>query len=122
MKAFDCDGRQVLEYPIACGQNYGQKKQAGDNRTPEGTFKVIGKESSSHWTYDFGNGPVKGAYGPVFIRLNTPGFSGIGIHGTHDAGSVPGRATHGCIRLKNQDLLTLSSCVTAGAVVIILPE
>lgn len=122
LKAFDHDGRQVLEFPIACGKNYGQKKMAGDNRTPEGIFKVTDKEPSSYWTYDFGEGPVKGAYGPVFIRLATPGFNGIGIHGTHDSNSVPGRATHGCIRLKNQDLMTLSSCVTTGTVVIILPE
>ena len=64
--------------------NFGQKVKAGDNRTPEGVFKVVSKEPAAHWTYDFGKGPVKGAYGPLFIRLSTPGFKGIGIHGTHD--------------------------------------
>ena len=88
----------ILKFPIACGMNFGQKMKAGDNRTPEGIFKVVSKEPAAHWTYDFGKGPVEGAYGPLFIRLSTPGFKGIGIHGTHDPATVPGRETHGCIR------------------------
>ena len=122
MKVFDAAGRKFFEFPVACGKNFGQKSQAGDNRTPEGVFKVTGKETSSYWTYDFGNGPVKGAYGPLFFRLHTPGFTGVGIHGTHDPSSVPGRATHGCLRLRNDDLLTLAPYITTGTIVIILPE
>lgn len=65
---------------------------------------------------------MKGAYGPLFIRLSTPGFKGIGIHGTHDPETVPGRETHGCIRLKNDDLVKLSKFVDKGTVVVILPS
>ncbi len=115
-------GEELLKFPIACGKNFGQKQKAGDNRTPEGIFKVVSKESAAHWTYDFGNGPVKGAYGPLFIRLNTPGFKGIGIHGTHDESTVPGRETHGCIRLKNDDLVQLAKIVDKGTLVVILPS
>lgn len=121
MTVYDDKGMELLTFPVACGMNYGQKQRAGDNRTPEGVFKVVSTESVAHWTYDFGNGPVKGAYGPLFIRLNTPGFKGIGIHGTHDEGSVPGRETHGCIRLKNEDLVRLSKFVDRGTLVIVLP-
>lgn len=96
--------------------------KAGDNRTPEGIFKVVSKEPAAHWTYDFGKGPVEGAYGPLFIRLSTPGFKGIGIHGTHDPATVPGRETHGCIRMKNDDLVKLSKFVDKGTVVVILPS
>ena len=112
----------ILKFPIACGMNFGQKMKAGDNRTPEGIFKVVSKEPAAHWTYDFGKGPVEGAYGPLFIRLSTPGFKGIGIHGTHDPATVPGRETHGCIRLKNDDLVKLSKFVDKGTVVVILPS
>lgn len=122
MKVFDVAGREFLEFPVACGKNLGQKQQAGDNRTPEGVFRVTSRENSSYWTYDFGHGPVKGAYGPLFFRLRTPGFTGVGIHGTHDPASVPGRATHGCLRLRNDDLLTLAPYITIGTIVIILPE
>ena len=122
MAVYDEKGEELLKLPIACGKNYGQKQKAGDNRTPEGIFKVVGKEPAAHWTYDFGNGPVKGAYGPLFIRLNTPGFKGIGIHGTHDENTVPGRETHGCIRLKNDDLVRLAKIVDKGTLVVILPS
>ena len=36
--------------------------------------------------------------------------------------SVPGRETHGCIRLKNDDLVKLSKFVDKGTVVVILPS
>lgn len=122
MTVYDQKGRVLLKFPIACGQNNGQKRHAGDNRTPEGIFRILSKECSSFWTYDFGKGPIKGAYGPLFMRLNTPGFHGIGIHGTHDPKSVPGRRTHGCIRLKNEDLMILSQYVKPGTIVVILPD
>lgn len=122
MTVYNQKGTELMKFPIACGMNYGQKERAGDNRTPEGVFKVVSKDSASHWTYDFGSGPVKGAYGPLFIRLNTPGFKGIGIHGTHDKSTVPGRETHGCIRLKNEDLVKLSKLVDKGTLVVILPS
>ena len=39
------------------------------------------------------------------MRLSTPGFKGIGIHGsTNNENSVPGRGSEGCIRLRNKDL------------------
>ena len=44
-----------------------------------------------------------GAYGPWFIRLKT-GWNGIGIHGTHDPGSIGTDVTEGCIRLQNKDV------------------
>lgn len=121
MSVYNPQGDKILKFPIACGKKYGQKQQVNDNRTPEGVFKVVSKEKSDYWTYDFGEGPVKGAYGPLFIRLETSGFRGIGIHGTHDEETVPGRETHGCIRLKNDDLLKLAKVIRKGTVVIILP-
>lgn len=120
--AYAGQGEELLKFPMACGKNFGQKQKAGDNRTPEGIFKVVSKEPAAHWTYDFGNGPVKGAYGPLFIRLDTPGFKGIGIHGTHDESTVPGRETHGCIRLKNDDLVQLAKIVDKETLVVILPS
>ena len=47
------------------------------------------------------------AYGNWFLRLKTP-FNGIGIHGsTNNENTVPGRASEGCIRLLDQDIITL---------------
>jgi lipoprotein-anchoring transpeptidase ErfK/SrfK len=117
-------GDRLLEtFSVAVGKNPGDKQEVGDNRTPEGEFVVSSIEDSRRWTHDFrdGKGEVKGAYGPWFIRLATPGWTGIGIHGTHDPASVGRAVTEGCIRLKNTDLIRLVARVGIGTPVTILP-
>lgn len=108
-KLFVMDGKNVTDsFDIAVGKNKGQKQKVGDNRTPEGMFKIIQIQNAGYWTHDFrdGKGEIKGAYGPWFIRLET-GWKGIGIHGTHDPASVGTNATEGCIRLRNDELSRL---------------
>jgi len=117
---YDSLGVLVKEYPIACGKNLGHKKEKGDMKTPEGTFKVTMIQDSEKWGHNFhdGNGFIKRAYGPWFIRLKT-GFDGIGIHGTHAPESIGSRATEGCIRLRNEDLEELKPLIKIGMTVVI---
>ena len=82
-------------------------------KTPESTlekpFTISQIQDASSWTHDFhdGRGAIK-AYGHWFLRLVTPGHSGIGIHGsTNNENTVPGRASEGCIRLRDLDIMTL---------------
>lgn len=104
------DTIRVAEFPVCLSKNLGQKEKSGDMKTPECTwdkpFTISQIQSSSDWTHDFGDG--RGsilAYGNWFMRLSTPGFSGIGIHGsTNNENTVPGRASEGCIRMRNADL------------------
>ncbi|MGI6075795.1 MAG: L,D-transpeptidase [Pyramidobacter sp.] len=114
----------VDSWGIATGKNAGNKKAEGDCRTPEGVFSISRFHDSSAWSHDFkdGKGVINGAYGPWFIRLKTPGWQGIGIHGTHDPDSIGTRATEGCIRLKNEDLVHLKSLVKVGMKVVIGPD
>lgn len=120
---FDEDGQVVRIYPMACGKNIGQKRVAGDMKTPEGKFSLQSIEEASRWGHDFndGKGYIQHAYGPWFMRLKTK-FSGIGIHGTHAPESIGTRATEGCIRLNNDDLSNLKPLVRVGMTVIIGPE
>ena len=99
------DNEVIKAYGIAVGRNPGQKERAGDCRTPEGNFTVQQIQNAGSWTHDFkdGKGVIMGAYGPWFIRLKT-GWNGIGIHGTHDPGSIGTDVTEGCIRLQNKDV------------------
>lgn len=120
---FDADGIPIMVFPVATGLNPGDKKVAGDHKTPEGTFTITSIENKSRVTFDYhdGKGPVF-AYGPWFFRLKT-GFQGIGIHGTcperdHLIGT---RDSHGCIRLHNEDLLKLYPYVFVGMKVVIVP-
>ena len=98
----------VKNYSVAVGRNPGNKRRIGDNRTPVGQFRVQSIENSQSWKHDFGdgNGVIKGAYGPWFIRLAT-GWKGIGIHGTHDPDSRGSMATEGCIRMSNEEVQEL---------------
>ena len=106
----DADTVRIVEFPVCLSRNLGQKERKGDMKTPECTwgkpFVVTEIVKASDWTHDFGDG--RGtilAYGNWFMRLKTPGFTGIGIHGsTNNENTVPGRDSEGCIRMRNNDL------------------
>lgn len=121
---FDGEGNRVKTYRIACAKNFGNKTRKGDHKTPEGTFPINQILNAKGLTHDFGDGkgPVKDAYGPWFLRLDVPGYRDIGIHGTHLPESIGTRATEGCIRLRNEDIVDLKSRVKVGTFVTILPD
>jgi L,D-transpeptidase catalytic domain len=67
---------------------------------------------------------VKGVplYGPAAIGTSAyaptlsdwPGGGVVGLHGTNEPGLIPGRPSHGCIRLRNRDILRLYRLVERG--------
>lgn len=124
LSVIDYKGKRIAEYPIACGKNFGNKQEEGDMRTPEGVFLVSEVKEASAWKHDFhdGNGEIEGAYGPYFIRLDTPNHKGIGIHGTHLPESIGTRSTEGCIRLNNKNVKELKELVRPGMIVVITPS
>jgi|GEM_PF-900728 len=121
----------IKTYPVAIGKNPGDKREVGDCRTPEGDFYITSIEDSSSWVHDFGDGkgPIKGAYGPWFLRLYTgadrtksgKAWEGIGIHGTHNPASIGKMASEGCIRMRNEDIMELRERVKIGTPVKIEP-
>lgn len=113
----------VDSWPIAVGENKGNKEKEGDKRTPEGNFEIQEIKACSHWGHDFkdGKGWIPHAYGPWFLRLKT-GWKGIGIHGTHDPASMGTCASEGCVRMKNDDLVKLKEHVTIGMPVLVAPN
>lgn len=117
-------GELVRQYGVAVGKNPGNKVREGDMRTPEGTFTVTHVHDASSWVHDFGDGAgvIAGAYGPIFIRLNTYPWSGIGIHGTHDPNSIGTNATEGCVRMRNEEIIELAEMVDSDTTVTILPN
>ena len=103
----------LQEFPVCLSKNKGNKQRKGDMKTPESPkgkpFRISQIQNASSWHHDFkdGRGSIK-ADGNWFVRLATPGHSGIGIHGsTNNEKSVPGRASEGCIRLLDADIITL---------------
>jgi hypothetical protein len=80
--------------------------------TPSGEFYIRDKLSG------FGNpfyGPI--AYGTSAksaVLTDWPGGGFVGIHGTNQPQLIPGRISHGCIRLRNPDILRLSRLMPVG--------
>lgn len=121
---YDKFGREKLNYGMACARNYGTKHKKADSRTPEGFFTAEGIYNSTDWLYTDDNGrthPAKGQFGPRFIRLKCPNTSQIGIHGTAAPGSIGRRASHGCIRVKNENILELVKYAKVGMPIIVVP-
>lgn len=118
----------IAHYPVCLSLNKGNKQMAGDMRTPESPaehpFVITEINDASSWRHDFGDGrgSIK-AYGHWFLRLQT-GFRGIGIHGsTGNEQTVPGRASEGCIRLRDADIISLKeNYAYCGMQVTILPD
>ena len=125
----DGDTLKRVHYPVCVGKMKGQKQKKGDMKTPECTaenpFVITEIVDASTWHHDFGDG--RGSilsYGHWFMRLKTPGHSGIGIHGsTNNESSVPGRGSEGCIRLRDDDLIQLKeNYAFVGMRVVILAD
>ena len=119
----------AAQFPCCMGKNKGNKVKRGDMRTPESPagkpFKISMIQDASTWKHDFhdGRGNIK-AYGHWFLRLATPGHKSIGIHGsTNNENTVPGRASEGCIRLLDKDIITLKEHFAyVGMPVTVQPE
>jgi lipoprotein-anchoring transpeptidase ErfK/SrfK len=68
--------------------------------------------------------PATTAYGPYifgtsgYARLSEfPGGGIIGIHGTSQPSLIPGRPSHGCVRLRNADIRWLAHRLPIGSAV-----
>jgi lipoprotein-anchoring transpeptidase ErfK/SrfK len=103
------DGRAIFRAPIGIGRPAWP--------TPAGRFYVREKLSG------FGNpfyGPI--AYGTSArssVLTDWPGGGFVGIHGTNEPDLIPGRISHGCVRLRNPDILRLSRLMPVGTPVTI---
>lgn len=110
------EGDTLHRAPIACGRLYGPKRHADDWRTPEGRFKV---KRISPW---LAKTPELAPFGTCFMLIDTPGFTGIGMHGTNNPKSIGTRCSHGCIRMYNEDARKVLGLVQVGTPVTILPD
>ena len=97
-------GEVVFRAPVGVGQAHWP--------TPRGEFFIRNQ------LYGFGN-PV---YGPIAfgtsarsaVLTDWPGGGFIGIHGTNQPHLLPGRISHGCIRMKNPHILRLARLMPVG--------
>ena len=97
------DGRRVFSAPAGVG--------TPEFPTPRGEFYVRNELRSMSPFY----GPLAfGTSARSSVLTDWPGGGFIGIHGTDRPDLLPGRVSHGCIRLRNEDILRLGSLMPVG--------
>ena len=102
-------GRVIFRAPIGVG--------APDTPTPAGQFYVRDRLAGF-------SSPM---YGPLAFGTNAksprltdwPGGGVVGIHGTNQPWLIPGRISHGCVRLKNAAVIRLGQLMPVGTPVTI---
>jgi lipoprotein-anchoring transpeptidase ErfK/SrfK len=98
------DRRPVFRAPVGVGSE--------GSPTPRGEFYIRNKLTRYHSpTY----GPVAfgtSAQSPTATDWPAGGF--VGIHGTDRPELVPGRVSHGCIRMRDADVVALAKRLPVG--------
>jgi hypothetical protein len=104
------DGRTIFTARVGVGQKQWP--------TPHGQFYVRDRlegfpKDSVYGALAFG----LNARSPVLTDWPAGGF--IGIHGTNEPQILPGRVSHGCIRMRNRDIVRLRHLMPVGTPVTI---
>jgi L,D-transpeptidase catalytic domain len=98
------DGRKVFSAPVGVGEP--------ESPTPSGEFYIRDRLSG------FGDpfyGPIAfGTSARSAVLTDWPAGGFVGIHGTNEPGLIPGRISHGCIRMRNSEILRLSRLMPVG--------
>jgi hypothetical protein len=98
------DGRLVFRAPVGIGR--------AEWPTPRGNFYI--REELTRFRSPF-YGPVAfGTSARSAVLTDWPGGGFIGIHGTNQPELLPGRVSHGCIRLRNSDIVRLARLMPVG--------
>jgi lipoprotein-anchoring transpeptidase ErfK/SrfK len=104
------DGSAVFRAPIGAGEPQWP--------TPTGEFyirDVLTRYASPQY------GPIAfGTSARSQVLTDWPGGGFVGIHGTDEPALIPGRVSHGCIRLRNSDILALGRLMQIGTPVTIV--
>ena len=97
-------GRRIWRAPVGIGKH--------GTETPGGHFYIrerlrVRSRGSLYGPLAFGTS--------AYSKLSDwPGGGVIGIHGTNEPELIPGRPSHGCIRLRNPDIVRLGKLMPIG--------
>jgi L,D-transpeptidase catalytic domain len=98
------DGHATWSAPVGVGRS--------SLPTPAGHFyvteKLVSIDSPVYGPYALGTS----AYAPTLSEW--PGGGVVGIHGTDEPQLIPGYPSHGCVRLRNADIVRLWQMVEVG--------
>jgi lipoprotein-anchoring transpeptidase ErfK/SrfK len=104
-------GKKIFRAPVGVGK--------ASTPTPAGHFWIRERLT---WQKRFGD-----VYGPLafgtsdYSKLSDwPGGGVVGVHGTNEPRLVPGRPSHGCIRMHNKDIVRLGRLMGVGTPLLVV--
>ena len=107
----------ILSFPVAVGQDEWQ--------TPVGYFKITHMEKEPAWRHPITGEVIEpgpdNPLGARWIGFWSDGQSQIGFHGTNQEDLIGQAVSHGCIRMRNQDIRDLFEQVRIGVPVTVTP-
>jgi lipoprotein-anchoring transpeptidase ErfK/SrfK len=106
-------GEVIASYPIAIGKEGWE--------TPTGSFRITDKQKYPIWQHPI-TGKVfpSGADSPLgerWIGFWSDGRNEIGFHGTPDTHLLGAAISHGCLRMRNDDVRLLYEQVNVGTLI-----
>jgi lipoprotein-anchoring transpeptidase ErfK/SrfK len=107
------DGRVLKTYPIAVG--------ASHTPSPEGDFVIVNHAKDPVYRHRDKEVPP-GKDNPLGTRWMGLSLKGYGIHGTNVQSSVGKAASHGCFRMRKQDVEELYTQIHVGDTVMVRRE
>lgn len=104
-------------YPVAIGQ-------AGWE-TPTGKFQITQMQTDPAWQHPITDQLIPSGpdspLGARWIGFWSDGHNQIGFHGTNQEDLIGQAVSHGCVRMRNQDIVALYQQVAEGTPVIVQP-
>ena len=97
-------GRRVFRAPVGVGESQWP--------TPRGEFYIRNRLAS--YSSPFYGPFAFGTSARSAVLTDWPAGGFVGIHGTNRPELLPGRVSHGCIRLRNADILRLARLLPIG--------
>jgi L,D-transpeptidase ErfK/SrfK len=108
---------EVARYPVAIGRD--------DWATPMGEFRVFQRQVHPAWEHPFTGAIIPpgpdNPLGARWLGFWTDGTNAIGFHGTPHEHLIGEAVSHGCVRLRNADVIELYDRVNLGTPVTVLP-
>ncbi|WNZ24433.1 L,D-transpeptidase [Leptolyngbya sp. NK1-12] len=117
-KVYVYQGQKVVaSYPVAIGRP--------EFPTPTGEFKVfemiVNPAWQSPWTGEIEPPGIDGSLGLRWIGFAEMSNGVIGFHGTPNVASIGRAASHGCVRMRNEDIVKMYELIKVGTLVRVEP-
>jgi lipoprotein-anchoring transpeptidase ErfK/SrfK len=114
------DNLVLKQYPVAVGKPGWE--------TPVGTFEIKSMVVDPAWKHPFDghiipSGDPENPLGRRWIGFWTDGKNWVGFHGTSAAmrSSIGNAASHGCVRMLDEDIQAMFQLVAIGIPVVVTP-